>query len=51
VPPSTLDDKVYDYIVKHEGVISTSKASSDLGLSVNELKEITERLKKKGLLT
>ena len=51
VPPSTLDDKVYDYIVKHEGVISMSKASSDLGLSVNELKEITERLKKKGLLT
>ena len=49
--PSTLDDKVYDYIVKHEGVISMSKASSDLGLSASALKEITDRLKKKGLLS
>lgn len=49
--PPSLDDKVYNYIVKHEGVISMSKASSDLGLSTHELKEITDRLKKKGLLS
>jgi hypothetical protein len=51
--PSTLpsmDDKVYDYVVKHEGVISLSAASTDLGISVDELKEITERLKKQGRL-
>jgi len=48
--PSSSDDKVYDYIVKHEGVISLSKASEDLGISVDELKEITERLKKQGRL-
>ncbi len=46
----SLDDKVYDYIVKHEGVISLSAASADLGISVEELKEITERLKKDGRL-
>ena len=47
---STLEDKVYDYIVKHEGVISLSAASADLGISVEELKEITERLKNQGKL-
>jgi hypothetical protein len=47
---SSLDEKVYDYIVKNEGVISLSKASSDLGLPVSELKEITERLKRQGRL-
>lgn len=46
-----VDDKVYDYIVKHEGVISLSAAAADLGISVDELKEITERLKKQGRLT
>ncbi len=46
----SLDDKVYDYIVKHEGVISLSAASADIGISVEELKEITERLKKQGRL-
>jgi hypothetical protein len=48
VPSS--DDRVYDYIVKHEGVISLSTASTDLGIPVEELKEITERLKKQGRL-
>ncbi len=46
----SLDDRVYDYIVKHEGVISLSAASADLGILVEELKEITERLKKQGRL-
>jgi hypothetical protein len=46
----SLDDRVYDYIVKHEGVISLSKASADLGISIERLKEITERLKMQGRL-
>jgi hypothetical protein len=45
-----MEDKVYDYIVKHEGVISLSQASKDLGISVDELKRTTEGLKKKGRL-
>jgi hypothetical protein len=48
--PST-DNKVYDYIVKHEGVISLSEASTELGISVEQLKEITERLKREGRLS
>jgi hypothetical protein len=51
IQPAPLEDKVYDYIVKHEGVISLSKASSDLGITVEILKEITEKLKKEGRLT
>jgi len=47
---SSIEDKVYDYIVKHEGVISLSKASQDLGISVEELKRTTDGLKKKGRL-
>jgi ribosomal protein L40E len=45
-----LEDTVYDYIVKHDGVISLSKASKDLGVSVDKLKEATENLKKEGRL-
>jgi hypothetical protein len=47
---ATLEDRVYDYIVKHDGVISLSKASKDLGVSVDKLKEATESLKKEGRL-
>jgi len=47
----TVEDRVYDYIVKHDGVISLSKASKDLGLSVEEIRKVTENLKKKGRLT
>ncbi len=50
VERSPLEDKVYDYIVKHEGVISLSQASKDLGVSTDELKRTTESLKKKGRL-
>ena len=46
----SLDDKVYDYIVKHEGVISLSTASAELGIPVEELKTIASRLKNQGRL-
>ncbi len=45
-----LEQKVYDYIIKNEGVISLSKAASDLDLNVDQLKAITEKLKKDGRL-
>jgi ribosomal protein L40E len=45
-----LDDRVYDYIVKRHGEISLSQASKNFGLSVEEMKLSTERLKKKGRL-
>ncbi|MGD0424864.1 MAG: zinc ribbon domain-containing protein [Candidatus Bathyarchaeia archaeon] len=45
-----LEQKVYDYIIKNEGVISLSKAASDLDLTVDQLKAITEKLKKDGRL-
>jgi len=45
-----VDDLVYDYIVKRQGEISLSRASKDLGLSPDQLKASTERLKKKGRL-
>jgi hypothetical protein len=47
----TLEDKVYDYIANHEGVISLSKAADELGVTVEQLKEITDRLKREGRLT
>ena len=50
VQPS-VDNKVYDYIVKHDGVISLTEASTDLGISVEQLKQITERLKSQGRLS
>jgi hypothetical protein len=46
--PTTVDEKVYNYIVEHSGVISWSKASQELGLSVEEIKEATQRLKEAG---
>ena len=45
-----VDERIYDYIVKRHGEISLSRASKDLGLSVDEVKRSTERLKKKGRL-
>ena len=47
---AALDNRVYDYIAKRHGEISLSQASKDLGLSVNEVKLSTERLKRKGRL-
>lgn len=46
----SLDDKVYDYIVKHDGVISLTTASTELGIPIEELKTITSRLKNQGRL-
>jgi len=46
----TVDKRVYDYVVERRGEISLSRASKDLGLSVDDLKSSTERLKKKGRL-
>jgi len=46
----TVDKRVYDYIVERKGEISLSRASKDLGLSVDDLRSSTERLKKKGRL-
>ena len=51
VEPSAIEDKVYEYIVSHEGVISLSSASAELGIPVNELKKIAERLKTEGRLS
>jgi len=45
-----LEQKVYDYIIKNEGVISMSKAASDLDLTVDQLRTVTEKLKKEGRL-
>jgi hypothetical protein len=46
----TIDNRVYEYIVKRGGEISLSQASRDLGFSVEELRLSTERLRKKGRL-
>jgi hypothetical protein len=48
---ASTENKVYDYIVKREGVISLSEASTALGISVEQLKQITERLKREGRLS
>jgi len=46
-----LEDRVYEYIAGHEGVISLSKAAEELGITVEQLKEVTEKLKREGRLT
>ncbi|MEM2738860.1 MAG: hypothetical protein QXK93_07745, partial [Candidatus Bathyarchaeia archaeon] len=45
-----VDEMVFNYIASHGGTISLSKAASELGLTIDELKESIERLKKKGLI-
>jgi len=45
-----LDKRVFDYIVERDGEISLTQASKKLGVSVDEIRRSTERLKKKGLL-
>lgn len=51
ISEASVEDKVYDYILKHEGVISLSKAASDLGITVEKVKDVTEKLKAEGRLT
>ena len=50
--PSTggIDDRVFSYIEAHNGEISLSKASSDIGIALNELQEAVERLRNSGRL-
>ena len=48
---SPIDEELYDYIVKNSGIISWSKASQDLGYTVEQLKASAERLRKSGRLT
>jgi len=45
------DLAVYDYIIAHGGTINIRKASKDLGLPIEQLKEAIERLKRAGRLT
>ena len=47
-PP--LDDRVYSYIVEHEGTIALSQAAKDLGISLDELNAAIGRLKSQGRL-
>ncbi len=51
VVASAIDDRVFNYIVAHEGVISLSKAAQELGIHLDELKAATERLKRAGRLS
>jgi len=44
----SIDGKVFEYIADHEGVISLSQASDELGISMDELGASIERLKKEG---
>jgi hypothetical protein len=46
----SIDNQVYEYIVKQHGEISLSQASKDLGLSPEQVRLSTERLKKEGRL-
>jgi len=48
--PPSMDDRVFNYIAEHEGVISISQASVELGISMEELKASIERLKREGRL-
>jgi len=45
-----LDERVYNYIVEHEGTIALSQAAKDLGITVDELNAAIERLKSQGRL-
>ncbi|MCZ2845316.1 MAG: zinc ribbon domain-containing protein [Candidatus Bathyarchaeota archaeon] len=45
------DEKVYDYLVKNKGTISWEKASKDLGISIEDLKKSSEKLRKAGRIS
>jgi Mn-dependent DtxR family transcriptional regulator len=45
-----LLEKVYSYIVEHSGVISLREAASELGVTPEQVKQATERLKRQGRL-
>ena len=45
-----VNDRLLDYITEHQGSISMSKASKELGVSADELDEAIMRLKADGKL-
>ncbi|MEM2925911.1 MAG: hypothetical protein QXO94_00385 [Candidatus Bathyarchaeia archaeon] len=46
--PLSLEDQVYDYIVKHDGRISTTKCASELKVSEGDVRKALSILKEKG---
>lgn len=50
VEDSTLDDKVFNYIVEKGGEISISKAEKDLGITRRQLLDAVDRLRRAGKL-
>jgi hypothetical protein len=48
--PVIGDQKVFDYIVAHDGTISLSEASKELALPPAALQQTIERLKAEGFL-
>ena len=48
---ASIEGRVYDYILKHEGVISLSQAANDLGITIDQVKETAEKLKADGKLS
>ena len=50
VGSTETDEKLLDYVKQHNGAISMSKASKDLGVSSEELGEAIMRLKADGRL-
>lgn len=49
-PLSPLDERVYKYIVERSGVISLGQASQDLGITMEQLRVSTQRLRDAGRL-
>ncbi|MEM2780263.1 MAG: FG-GAP-like repeat-containing protein [Candidatus Bathyarchaeia archaeon] len=45
-----IDEAVFNHITSHGGTISLSQAAEELNLTMEELKESIDRLKKKGLI-
>jgi hypothetical protein len=48
---TALDQKLYDYISEHGGTISLSTASSELGVTIDEINASIERLKRAGRIS
>lgn len=47
---SLLDDRVYNYVVEHSGEIVLSQAVEELGITVDDLVAVIDRLKNQGRL-
>jgi hypothetical protein len=47
---TSIDDEVFKYIESHDGEISLSKATTDLGISSQELQIIIDKLKSGGFI-